>query len=110
MSNVPDHVRDNYNATDSALIRFNGLAYALEIVADDIPEGAPKSSTYWQAFTALMNELVEKQDTIMHLRTLEWVGLGGNSPGVTEAELARARGETVGMVSVPFLKGREAQP
>ena len=43
-----------------------------------------------------MNELVEKHDAIMHLHSVEWVGLGGNSPDVTEAEAIEARGEIKG--------------
>jgi hypothetical protein len=108
---IPQHVRDNYEATDAALIRFNGLAYALEIVADEIPDSAPKSANHWHAFYALMNELVEKHDTIMHLRSQEWAGLGGSGEGLTDDEIRRARGEPPAepLVSVPFLRERAAE-
>jgi len=91
---VPRHLRDNHDNTDEAMIRFNGLAYALEIVGDEIPEGATKAASHWQAFYALLNELIDKHETIMRMRSLEWIGMGGNSTGesFTEAEIAKARG------------------
>ena len=92
--NIPKHLRANHEATEAALIRFNGLACALEIVADEIPEGAPKSAPHWRAFYALVNELVDKNDLIDHLRSMEWAGLGGNN-GLSESEVRRARGEAI---------------
>lgn len=90
---IPQHIRDNHEATDAALIRCNGLICALEIVGGEIPEGAPKTSMPWQAFNALVNELVDSYDRIMRMRSFEWVGLGGNSSEFTDVEIAKARGE-----------------
>jgi hypothetical protein len=107
---IPQHLRANHEATEAALIRFSGLARALEIVADEIPEGAPKSAPCWHAFYALLNELVDKNDTIDHLRSMEWAGLGGNN-GLSEADIRRARGEAQSepMVSVPILRERAGE-
>lgn len=106
MTTIPAHLRDNYDRTDSALIRFTGMAYALEIVADEIMPDEPKSSRRWQAFYALVNDLVDQHDKIMRNRTLEWVGIGGQpgeSRDFTAAEISRARGQTEpeAMIEIP---------
>lgn len=108
---ILEHLRANHEATDEALIRLNGLAYALEIVADEIPNNAPKSSRQWQAFIALMNELVEKHRTVDRLRSIEWAGLGGGGHSLTEDEIRRARGEPQAepLVSVPILRQRASE-
>ena len=106
MTTFPRHLRNNHDATDGALIRFNGMAYALEIVADEIPPNEPKSCRHWQAFYALLNNLVDQHDTIMRLREIEWVGIGGEPGGLREftaAEVARARGQSApeAMIEIP---------
>ena len=108
---IPEHLTANHAATDEALIRLNGLAYALEIVADEIPDTARKSSNHWQAFYALMNELVEKHRTLDRLRSMEWAGIGGSGHSLTDDEIRRARGQQPAepLVSVPILRQRAGE-
>ena len=90
---IPEHQRRNHDATDTAWIRLEGLAYALQLVADNLDPETPRSDRLWAAFYALQNQVGDLAATVRHLRRLEWAGLGGNTPGLTEVEIATARGE-----------------
>jgi hypothetical protein len=90
---IPAHIRRNHEATDTALIRLEGLAYALELVADDLTPDTPKSAKQWAAFYALAHQLGDQNEEVQRLREIEWVGQGGANEDFTEVEIAKARGE-----------------
>lgn len=90
---VQKHHRRNHDETDDALIRMEGLIYALEVVADELRPGTSGSDKEWSAFHALTGQLDDHVREIWRLRRLEWVGIGGKADGMTEADIAIARGE-----------------
>lgn len=106
---VPEHVKRNHEAVDTAMISFEGVFAGLMLAYENLPATEDQQGRAWEAFDALLLILEERMQQVMHLRTLEWIGMGGTSsnlPDFTPAEVARARGEAApeGMMSVPLLK------
>ena len=89
--NIPLHVRENYEATESKLADLGALLNAAGqmFFEAEIPI-TPETDA---AFVLLrMAQEMHKEARRAHLA--EWVGHGGNSDGLTEAEITAARGET----------------
>lgn len=88
---IPRHQRDNHEATDDAIERIRGLVHALDCLENGEAEepNSPKSL----ALAAVRMVIVEKMEALNKLRSVEWVGIGGNAIGLTPAEIVAARGE-----------------
>ncbi len=96
--NFPQHARDNYERTAVALNEIEGLTFALDMAMDQISNEDPSSVHSKRARLAkdtIMRLLIEKVEGIQKVRSMEWVGLGGNSYSLTPDEIATARGEVV---------------
>lgn len=92
------HARENYERTAQALNEIEGLTYALDIAMDQISTEDSSSAYSTRAVLAkdtILRLLIEKVGGIQKLRSMEWVGLGGNSHELTPDEIAVARGEAV---------------
>jgi len=89
---VPAHQRANHERSDDALMTIRGLAFCLDTVRDRDPAPEPTSDAAL-AQAVVMSLLIEKVQDLEHLRRLEWVGLGGNSPGLSSEDVALALGE-----------------
>ena len=88
---IPRHIRDNYERTDEKLFELRGLITAAFIVGDDCQariEGTPESD----ALTLLNRLAWAKITEIEKARWMEWAGVGGASPRLTDHEIAQARG------------------
>lgn len=91
--NIPDHVRENYEATENKLAALGALLKAADhmICEAEIPI-TPETDAFFVLLR--MAQDMHKESRRAHLA--EWVGHGGRSDGLTEAEIAVARGETEG--------------
>lgn len=89
--NIPDHVRRNHEATEDKLHRLGALLTAIDqmLFEAEIPAN-PQS----QALSVLFDIVKDTQREACRAHLAEWVGHGGCSNGLTEAETAAARGET----------------
>lgn len=89
---IPRNQRDNYERTSELLHEARVMLTALELADDNAPE-RESLDQYAQAVPALIRMLEIKLDQIDKSHSIEWVGLGGNSNGLTDEEINTARGE-----------------
>tara|TARA_R110002124_G_scaffold11597_18_gene55385 strand:- start:47963 stop:48232 length:270 start_codon:yes stop_codon:yes gene_type:complete len=87
---IPVHQRRNYEKTDDLLNDLNCILVALDALSDVIPsqEATPETN----AVAAMLRMAREKVEEIENARSFEWVGLGGASDKLTDAEIAEASG------------------
>ncbi|MCA0272393.1 MAG: hypothetical protein LCH69_10065 [Proteobacteria bacterium] len=90
---IPEHQRHNHEKTDSGLIRMEGLICAIEVLTNDMGPVIRCSDKEWTALTAVADLLATQVEEVWRLRRLEWVGLGGSTQGLAEADVAKARGD-----------------
>ncbi|WP_101067278.1 hypothetical protein [Roseovarius salinarum] len=93
MTEIPSHVRRNYEATDKGLNELRGLLLACDHLAEaaTVHSADPASD----ALMVLLELTHQKLRQVEHARTAAWVGLGGSSTRLTEQETAAARGVNV---------------
>jgi len=89
---IPRNQRDNYERTSELLHEASVLLTALELADDNAPE-RENLDRCAQAVPALIRMLETKLSEIEKSHSIEWVGLGGNSNGLTDEEINTARGE-----------------
>ncbi|MCM2561356.1 hypothetical protein M8756_00090 [Lutimaribacter sp. EGI FJ00015] len=89
-TNIPQHVRHNYEATDHLLFQTRAMLRAVEAMAEaaNLPN-SPEIESLFVLITATQSKLIEAEKA----HGLEWVGHGGESTSVTPEEIAAARGE-----------------
>lgn len=87
---IPKHQSRNYEKTDDLLNDMSVLLTALETVHDAIPLMEATCET--NAAAGLMRMVMEKFEEIEDARSAEWVGLGGKSDRLSDAEKAEATG------------------
>lgn len=95
---IPRHVRDNYERTDDALHEIHGLTLALDIAMDQITDEGSMLDSNSRANIAkdvVIRILLEKLQDIHKLRSMEWLGQGGESTNLTDDEIAVARGNAI---------------
>ncbi|MBD3738852.1 MAG: hypothetical protein IE938_20655 [Pseudomonas balearica] len=83
---IPKNQRDNYERTDEQLSELRALLVAVDNLND---LDAKHPDRIWTI--ALTRLALAKLDTIDHHHSMEWVGIGGASDTLTEAELIEAR-------------------
>lgn len=86
---IPEHVSRNYHNTEDKLAVLEALlsaAYHMVSEADITP------SPDVEAFFVLMDLAREKNKEARRAHLAEWVGHGGNSDALSQAEIAAARG------------------
>ena len=89
---IPRNQRDNYERTSQLLHEARVLLTSLELADDNAPD-RNNLNEYAQAVPALIRMLEIKLGEIDKSHSFEWVGLGGNSNGLTDEEIKTARGE-----------------
>lgn len=92
---IPHHLRENHERTDQKLNELRGLIAAAYIVGEDRQarvDGTPESD----ALTVLNRLAWAKIEEIEKARSMEWAGIGGSSPRLTNEEIGKARGKARG--------------
>lgn len=88
---VPEHQRKNYDRTGDLINALDCILVALDTLEQAV---APREATRESNAAAKMLDLaLDKIKEIEKARSMEWVGIGGRSDTLTEAEVAQARGE-----------------
>lgn len=88
---IPKHQRHNYERTNELLNDLDCLMIAMNELQD--LAGNRDDMRLHNAAYAMRYMAMEKFLEVEKSRQAEWVGLGGKSPELTDAETAAARGE-----------------
>lgn len=88
MAVQPQHSA-NFERTDEVLNSIRVLITSLE-VADEAAPPRERADQYSNAVHGLIRMIGEKLEELNTTRRMEWVGLGGNSPFLTDDERAAA--------------------
>ena len=89
---IAQHHRDNHERTAEALYRLEGLLIALDIVFDELPV-LHTNSRETSAIRTLHEQIMEIVEQAKRAQRMNWVGLGGKSDLLTDAEIAEAIGQ-----------------
>lgn len=89
---IPKHVINNFEETESAIYDLIGMLYALDLCMDhaDSTNGNASAKSSVQAVLRQCQEIMAK---IEKCHSAEWAGFGGATNLLNEYELAIARGE-----------------
>lgn len=89
---IPTHQRANFERTDEALIHVQGLWCAFHIIDADYPNPTADDDVA-NARATLICLLDDRIRDLSRLHAMEWVGIGGNTNLLNEAEIGAARGK-----------------
>ena len=84
---VPDLQRTNYERTAGCLDDLRALMFASDELAR-----LPTEYERQKYAATLMTLALEKLDEVERAHAMEWVGLGGKYPTLTDDEMAQAKG------------------
>jgi hypothetical protein len=92
MFKIEQHLRKNFERSDDFLCDLEGLLLALDGALDRHPTLMSKCDESAAIF-AIMRQILRLKDELRRARSQEWVGLGGNSHRLAEADIAEARAQ-----------------
>lgn len=87
MMDMSEHQRANYDRTDHLLVEASALLEAVIEFAD-----APEGSALNNIAHTLRHMATEKVRLAQRAHSMEWAGLGGNCPDLTDDEIAESKG------------------
>lgn len=87
---IPIHQRRNHEKTDDLLNDLDCILVALDALEDAMPRREATRET--NAAHAMRRMALDKIKEIEAARSAEWVGLGGKSDRLSDAEKAEATG------------------
>ena len=86
---IPKHQRENYERTDHLLGEVNALLVTIEEISY-----ASDGGKAHEFVETLLRMAVKKMEAAVRSHSMEWVGLGGTSHDLTEAEITEAAGKS----------------
>ncbi|KEP68540.1 hypothetical protein DL1_11335 [Thioclava dalianensis] len=86
---IVDHHKTNHERTDDVVHDLKALLYAIDCLHEFTYANGSDARQCQETLTRMARE---KLDDVERSRLMEWVGLGGSPEGLTEAEVAEARG------------------
>ena len=90
---IAQHHRANGERTDKEIGTLGSLVGALDIVIEAHPDLSDNRQET-EAVRVILRAIEDAVQKLEHAHRMEWVGVGGESGFLTDAEIAEAKGET----------------
>ena len=90
---IARHHRDNHERVDAALYQVQGLIEALEAAYDE-HRGLGGNDRASRVIRVLRDQAEAALEKVQRAHDMEWIGVGGRSDNLTEAEIAEASAKT----------------